>query len=216
MAAAGYPLEVGRISGRPAENTALVLGPSGVGKTRLVYQTMFNRPPVYAEESSTIEFEYPPFVMGARTKVRVTEIGGNDHYRVLVQDKLADASLVILVFDASNPETIVDLCAYITTNIIEHRPVAILCANKIDLARRAWRDRLSTNQLACLDILTDEHRQVFSDVVYIETSCTEMAHSSTSRLRDVIACVFVESPGSAAGSGSESSPREGAPKCVVQ
>lgn len=172
----------------------LVAGPQGVGKTSLIRQALLEpngqiRGPLI---EWTIEESFETQING--TRINVVDTGGDMGCRSFVSEKMARAQLVVLVFDASNLQTLYQLedFADMLVSSRKNPPPVVLVANKCDQAVE-WRRQMSDFDRGVLDNVSINH----FDAVVVDTQCevvrdgyaihSSLSQRSTTKFRDTLA-----------------------------
>lgn len=179
----------------PERARLLFAGPWGVGKTHLLHMMLFGRL-AHVQNGDTIEEAYEAQLSGTggggtgRHVVGI-DTGGLPDYISVAELHLPTSDLVVLVFDASRPHTIVALQRYADAVHREQLKLrllpVVLVATKCDLAPHDWHARLTDDQSHRLRVL----RSRFGRCAYVELAAHgPTAAADAARLADIVGALL--------------------------
>jgi small GTP-binding protein len=117
------------------KHCVIALGNTAVGKTAITNQFVLGSSPGEPQPTSGIDF-FSMDVMTPKGKVRLQlcDTGGQEQCHSLIASGLHGATILILVYDITVPESFQDLDKWHSFALEHAKPVFFVIGNKIDLA----------------------------------------------------------------------------------
>ncbi len=112
-----------------------LVGSGGVGKTAITTRIVTGK---YLETTMTVGVNIETWTLedpasGSVIKAATFDLGGQDHFKFLHETMILGSHLLMLVFDVTNYQSLLDLRTWSEYLGREKHPACILVGNKIDL-----------------------------------------------------------------------------------
>eukprot|EP01111_Echinosteliopsis_oligospora_P003278 TRINITY_DN1523_c1_g1_i1.p1 TRINITY_DN1523_c1_g1~~TRINITY_DN1523_c1_g1_i1.p1 ORF type:complete len:237 (-),score=56.35 TRINITY_DN1523_c1_g1_i1:151-861(-) len=141
----------------------IVIGPSGVGKSCLIYS--FTEGEFLSQHELTVGVEFAIRIVNIedkRVKLQIWDTAGQESFRSVTSNYYRGSSGALLIYDTTKRETFTYLSSWLTELRSHADPVIMVVGNKVDLASRPGERQVTT-----------EEGQKFADqngLLYAETS----------------------------------------------